>query len=113
MLQQAPEESLTPNALEIGLSIRTNLDLSLRGRLRDGSVLQAAMRPMLVVEADVLLANVIQMATAKTREMDQAFALERPDPCFNEGVGVRGQDRDLHAPQLGILEGAVECRCEL
>lgn len=91
VLQQPSKESLTPNAFDIRFLTRANFGRSLRGRLGHGPILQAAMRPMLVVEADIFLADVIQMATTKTGEMVQAFALVAADPRFHEGVRARGR----------------------
>ena len=56
-------------------------------------VAQPLVWAVLVEEANVSLAGVIEMAEAEAQEVVQAFALERTDPSFREGVCLR---RGMH-----------------
>ncbi len=61
--------------------------------LRNGAIPQALVRPMGIVEVDVLTFDVVEMAKAKAQEVIQAFPLERADPRFHERVCLR---RGMH-----------------
>ena len=88
MPKQPTQESLAAN----GPRVRRRRDQSVVGRsgrsLRDGEISEPLVRAMGIVITGVVLADVIEMTEAEAHEVIQALPLDRPDPCFSEGVSI-------------------------
>lgn len=67
----------------------------------------------IVVVADVLLKDVVEMATSEAEEVVEALSLDRADPRFGEGVRVRRPGRGLDDPGSRIAEQPIEVVSEL
>lgn len=80
---------------------------------RQQSIPHPPMRPTAVVEGDILIHDVTNMAKAETCEEVQAFALQRADPDLGKGIGVRRMPRRLDGLNPRYLKPRVNASGEL
>lgn len=86
MAQQPAQKSLAANGSKVR-SRRCHAGAEWPGCcLRDRAIPETLVWAMDVMEARVLLANVIEMTKAEAQKVIQALPLDRSDPCF--GIGV-------------------------
>ncbi len=91
MPEKSSQKSLAANWYKVR-SLRCHVVVGWPGRsLRDGEISEPLVRAMDIVITSVVLADVIEMTKAEAQEMIQALPLDRANPCFRKGVGVRGQ----------------------
>ncbi len=74
------------------------------------SISDPLVRPMPVVEANVLLHDVTHMAQAETRKEVQTLALQRTDPDLCKGVGIGREPRRLDCPNPRSLQQRIKAR---
>ena len=74
---------------------------------------ESSVRAVLVVVADVLAKDHLQMTSADHEHPVKAFGSNRPDPAFCERIGPRRSDRRLDHPDALGSEHLVEAGREL
>src|SRR5262245_34346044 len=90
----------------IGQLVARRPDLSVRLRIRNpGS--QAAMWPAAIVMADPLAKNGAKVSFAHWNYEVQAFATDRPDHAFAEGIRLWRTHRCFQDPQTHRLKRVV------
>ena len=62
---------------------------------------------MFIEEADVLLADVVEVAQAEAEEVAEAFAFESSDPSFGECVCVGRKQWSFQAADIGTVSTAT------
>jgi len=71
--------------------------------------IDATMRTLSVVVADILTKYSFEVTVAQNDEPDEAFGADRPHPSFRESVGPRRSDWRLdHPDSLGAADRASE-----
>ena len=68
---------------------------------------------MPIVKSNVLTENVIEVPSAETDKVIQAFPLERANPRFREGVRIRRLHRSLHDANTCTVEQSIKRRRKL
>ncbi len=69
--------------------------------------------PVRVVVPHVIVQNSLQLAPSDDQQVVEAFAADRADPTFREGVGVRRLDRGQDHGRADRSEDVIEGRGEL
>jgi hypothetical protein len=82
-------------------------------RLRDGAISEPLMRSMHIMVACVFLTDVIEISKAKAHVVIQTLPLDRSDPRFCIGIGVRRDQWGAQSSNTCVLEQLIKFRGKL